>query len=118
MKTGPKPRPVEERFWEKVDKSGECWLWIGFRDRDGYGKMGIGSKADNSARKEYSNRLSWQIHFGEIPKGMCVCHKCDNPSCVKPDHLFLGTRKDNTQDMIRKGRSKLKQHANNPLSHR
>ena len=75
-----------------------CWLWLGGLTHDGYGwaswmykSMGV-------------HRLSWFAHYGEIPKGLCVLHRCDVRCCVNPDHLFLGTPQDNTDDMIRKGR--------------
>jgi len=92
-----------KRFWDKVDKSGDCWEWTGCRVH-GYGQMLI----DGSGVK--AHRLSWVMHNGEIPAGdhhgtMCVLHKCDNPGCVNPDHLFLGTHQDNMDDMSRKGRA-------------
>jgi|ERR1035437_282116 hypothetical protein len=96
MKSGPKPISVEQRFWYKVQKPiGEgCWIWTACKNTDGYGKM------DN----KLAHRISWIIHNGPIPEGMNVCHHCDNPPCVNPTHLFLGTYKDNTQDMVEKSR--------------
>lgn len=91
----------EERFWEKVDKSGECWIWIGARNPSGYGKIKSGDTTKDS------HRASWEINYGEIPEGMCVCHVCDNPPCVNPGHLFLGTYGDNMRDMYSKGRKPL-----------
>lgn len=92
---------IEERFWKHVDKKldNECWEWKGAKVRGGYGNIGTIEK--KNAR---SHQLSWEIHNGEIPDGMCVCHICDNPICVNPNHLFLGTLRDNAQDMIKKGR--------------
>jgi len=87
-----------ERFWKSVNKSWGCWEWIGYLDQAGYGRISI---------KHYpykTHRVSWEIEYGEIPKGLCVCHKCDNRKCVKPAHLFLGTHLDNQLDKIRKGR--------------
>jgi len=92
---------VEDRFWSKVQKTENCWLWMGARTKLGYGQRG-GRKTG----RRYTHRLSWEMRFGPIPEGLCVLHHCDNPPCVNPDHLFLGTKKDNTQDMIAKGRGR------------
>ena len=86
-----------ENVLKKI-KSGEkteCWLWQAGKDKDGYGVFGKSLKA---------HRVYYEIMFGEIPFGMKVCHKCDNPSCVNPYHLFLGTQNDNIQDMVKKNR--------------
>lgn len=79
-----------------VPESG-CWLWVGPINKYGYGD-------DRFNEHRRAHRQSWIHHYGEIPEGMLVLHKCDVRSCINPDHLFLGTHKDNTQDMIKKGR--------------
>ena len=95
-----KVRPLELRFWEKVKKTNDCWIWIGAIDDRGYGSIGV------NGRTRRAHRLSYEMLNGAIPKGLFVCHKCDNKKCVNPNHLFLGTAKDNTMDMIKKGRAK------------
>lgn len=104
-------RSLEERFWEKVNKDGPipdgrpdlgpCWLWTGARVGRGYGKIGSGG---HSGKTLMAHRVSWQIHFGEIPDELAVCHECDNPPCVNPGHFVLGTIAYNNRDMIAKGR--------------
>ena len=93
--------PLPERYWRRVTKSAEsdCWGWMGATDGRGYGAIsGVG----NAPKK--AHRVSWEIHFGSIPAGMGVLHKCDNPKCSNPAHLFLGTQRDNCRDMASKGR--------------
>jgi hypothetical protein len=100
-----KPRPIAERFWAKVKKaSGDaCWEWQGGRTPDaGYGLFGVRFKP---SRYVVAHRVSYELNCGPIPEGMKVCHKCDNPPCVRPDHLFLGTQADNVEDMRSKGRA-------------
>lgn len=90
------------RFWSLVGKAAEpngCWEWLLYKTQKGYGQY------QWDGRLELTHRLAWILERGPIPIGMQVCHKCDNPSCVRPGHLFLGTAKDNTADMIKKGRS-------------
>lgn len=104
-------RPMAERFWEKVDKVGpvmcpelgSCWIWTGARHYFGYGKISNGLLG-KLRRPLDAHRVSWKLNCGEIPDGMCVLHRCDNPPCIRPDHLFLGTLRDNTQDALRKHR--------------
>lgn len=90
-----------ERFESKFEKSEEgCWIWTASVAGKGYGQM----KLPKQRKQEYSHRLAYMIYKGEIPKGHDICHTCDTPRCVNPAHLFLGTRKDNLQDMKAKNR--------------
>lgn len=94
-------KTLEQRFWEKVKKGkpNDCWEWQAYRNLGGYGVIGFGASTQFIA-----SRLSYELHFGKILKNLLVLHKCDNPSCVNPNHLFLGTPKDNVDDMLKKGR--------------
>ena len=92
-----------ERFWRKVVKTDDgCWIWTAARSPRGYGAFGRGSR---EARVILAHRFSWEQANGPIPDGLCVLHRCDNPPCVNPAHLFLGTRTDNNRDMHAKGRA-------------
>ena len=81
-------------FWAKVDKSGECWEWTSCRNKQGYGQFG----------QERAHRVAYSLTYGSIPTGLYVLHACDNPPCVNPVHLFLGTQLDNVADRDNKGR--------------
>jgi hypothetical protein len=98
------PRPMEERFWEWVNKGGtnECWNWKGAPNVWGYGQ--IRDTNGRYGKKKLAHRISWIIHNGPIPTNILVLHTCDNPLCVNPNHLWLGTHKDNALDMCKKGR--------------
>lgn len=91
-----------EEFWQKVNigKRGDCWEWKLSCYKSGYGKIGINGKSLRA------HRVAWIVSRGPIPKGLFVLHTCDNRKCVNPDHLFLGTQKQNLKDMIQKGRGK------------
>ena len=89
---------LKDKFFEKIQKTDSCWFWLGYIDKNGYGRLSY------DYHHIRMNRYSYEIHKGEVPQGMLVCHTCDNPRCVNPDHLFLGTHKDNVQDMINKNR--------------
>jgi DNA-directed RNA polymerase subunit RPC12/RpoP len=95
--------PITERFWRYVMSGApdDCWEWAGGRDHHGYGRL-HGEEGRSSVAK--AHRVSYEIHIGPIPLGGNVLHTCDNPPCCNPTHLFLGTKADNTADMIAKGR--------------
>lgn len=105
---------LETRFWSKVDKRGprECWLWTGARKFDGYGRIWDGRG------NALAPRIAWLLTTGEaVPSGLCVCHRCDNPPCVNPAHLFLATNADNVRDCHAKGRwTRGETHGNAKLS--
>lgn len=94
-------QPISERFWPRVVKGDGCWLWTGYRDRKGYGFLGAGTERGKTA---LAHRVAWELTYGTIDGDLCILHRCDNPSCVRPDHLFIGTRGDNNEDMWQKGR--------------
>ena len=100
------------RFWPKVDKSGgpdSCWPWMAAKTQHGYGYFGS-VRPDGKWRSVNAHRIAWELAHGPIPTGegfhgTCVLHRCDNPACVNPAHLFLGSNSDNVRDMFKKGRA-------------
>jgi DNA-binding XRE family transcriptional regulator len=99
-KTG-RRKPLAERWAKRVARGDGCWEWTAYRDPFGYGRMG----GTDPKSIILAHRASWLIHFGPIPDGLDVLHRCDNPPCSRPDHLFLGTARDNMQDASTKGRT-------------
>lgn len=95
-KASPRGTPLATRFWRKVRISGDCWIWSGSRTKTGYGLF------DTPTR--LAHRISYELTTGPIPDGLAILHKCDNPSCVRPDHLWAGTLSENQKDSKRKGR--------------
>lgn len=102
MKRGPKRKSLEERFWLHVQKPTKCWLWIGAKNRKGeYGQIYTVGK-----KRQQAHRVAYRIYHGRIPRGKKVLHTCDVPLCVRREHLYAGTSKNNTRDMISRGRAK------------
>jgi hypothetical protein len=106
---------LAEKFWSRVDIRGpdECWEWQGSRSKKGYGF--VGSRALNKVEK-YAHRFAYRAAKGPIPDGLVMCHKCDNPPCCNPAHLWPGTVAENAQDMVRKGRAPTMYAETNPMS--
>lgn len=95
-------RSPVEKFWEKVKKTPGCWLWTGARTGRGYGALYF--QEGGKRWHKTAHRLSWEYARGAIPNGLFICHHCDNPLCVNPAHLFVGTVQDNNRDRDNKGR--------------
>lgn len=95
----PPRKPIWQRIEANTKREGDCLLWTGSKSRDGYGVLTIGR------RQHRAHRVSYEYFNGPIPNGMLVCHRCDVPCCVEPRHLFLGSAKENTADMLSKGRA-------------
>ena len=89
---------IAGRFWAKVNKTSACWNWKTGKYSAGYGAFSL------HGYNTRAHRFAWELAYGQIPEGLEVCHHCDNPACVRPDHLFLGTQKQNIRDGINKGR--------------
>jgi hypothetical protein len=107
--------PLDVRFWRHVAKGPGCWEWLGCRGTTGYGMFGWGSRRPIPTIG--AHRASYRLNVGPIPAGLCVLHHCDNRGCVRPDHLFLGTKRDNAMDMYQKGRWSCKSRVGEANSH-
>lgn len=100
-----------ELFWAKVDRRGEneCWPWTAATNGR-YGKFAVKIKGTRRSKMGYAHRRSWEIENGPIPGGLEICHRCDNPLCCNPKHLFAGSRLENAHDMVAKGRAPIPAH--------
>lgn len=100
--SGRRSGSLADRFWPRVNKSDGCWEWDRPRPDNGYGQIAV------DGRPRYAHRVAWELEHGAIPVGLFVCHRCDNPRCVRPAHLFLGSALDNQSDAARKERKNKK----------
>ena len=99
----PKPETIKA-FIHKLEKQGDCWIWTASTRNKGYGAIAWKDPDTGKMIQERAHRLSYRLFVGENPSNLYVLHKCDNPACCNPDHLFLGTKADNNKDMVEKGR--------------
>lgn len=105
-----------QRFWKKVNKTDSCWLWTGTKTFGGYGRIrrSKGPNDDRRGKLMMATRFIYEQMNGPVSKNLFILHRCDNPPCVRPDHLFAGTKKENRQDSILKGRAAVLRGENNP----
>lgn len=97
--SGKVTRSLNDRFWEKVEKTTSCWNWIANKNRKGYGRIWV------DGRNEFAQRVAFTMLYGQFNKKMRILHCCDNPSCVNPKHLYIGTDADNGRDKAIRGRA-------------
>jgi hypothetical protein len=90
---------IEQKLLRYAVSENGCWNWVATKDRDGYGLL-----THHRGKQIRAHRASYEFHVAKIPVGLLVCHSCDNPSCINPNHLFVGTSKENTRDMLDKNR--------------
>lgn len=115
-RSGPKPKPLAERLWAKVDKTAECWLWTGYSERGGYGVITL-STGTSGGKPARVHRVAWELENGPIPDGMYILHSCDTPLCVRPAHLRPGTALDNMRDRLARDRYAYKHKTHCPHGH-
>jgi hypothetical protein len=101
--------PIEQKLLRYAVAENGCWNWIAAKDKDGYGML-----SHHRGKQIRAHRASYEFHVAKIPAGLLVCHSCDNPSCINPAHLFVGTSKENTHDMLRKKRRPVLRGENHP----
>jgi len=98
---------VAERFWAKVDKTSRCWLWTGGHDIKGYGRF----RPVSTGPQRQATHVAWELTYGTpVTEGHFLCHRCDNPPCVRPAHLYVGTRLDNAADWVARGENAMQTH--------